>query len=171
MKRITFLTVAVAIIILATSCGNAPKPTAEEPQQTEQQPADGSNQTETNAYIKFDGTTLLVDEFVWVSWGDTALMEKYGLSDDDMDDDYNIVNEVKKYEEWKLLPNATFSIVKYLPRVIDGEEYTVPTPVEVSSEEFVVHINQYKDNEYPHPPVLITGSRSGVSRIAEIYIP
>ena len=166
MKKVYLLTVVAAVITLvAASCGNAPKPTAEEPL------ADGSNQTETNAYIKFNGTTLLVDEFVWVSWGDTALMAKYGLSDDDMDDDYHIVNEVKKYEEWKLLPNATFSVIKYLPQVIDGEEYTVPASVEVSREEFIGHINQYADDEYPYPPVRITGSRSGVSRISEIYIP
>ena len=170
MKRITFLTVAAAITFLAASCGqNAQKQTTNEPetvtQQTEEMQQEVQQETEPgiSAYIKFDGKTLLVDDFLWVSSDDEELMKKYGLTENDMDDDYHIINEVKKYEEWKLLPNATFSIIKY----INGS----PAPVDVSCAEFVAHISQFTDEEYPHPPIYVIGSRSGVSRLEEIYIP
>ena len=167
----TFLTATAALMMLAASCGqNANKQKAEEPQQEVEQATDGSTPNQTRAYVKFDGKTLLVDDFVWVSWDDTEAIKRYGLTEDDMDDDYHIVNEVVAYETWKLLPDATFSIIKYIEGAIE-EGYASPTPVEVSRAEFTEYMKQWQEDDKESPPMRITGSRSGVSRIAEIYVP
>ena len=151
MKRITFLTVvAVLITLVAASCG-----------QNVQKVEPVTDETHC-AYIKFDGKTLLVDELVWVSYDDDELIEKYGIDRDEMYDDYEIINEVEQYEEWKLLPNATFSVVRYVKSEEEGV-ILYPDVFEVSRDEFINSRGGY--------PVLITGSRSGVSCIREMYIP
>ena len=173
MKRITFLTVAAVLITLvAASCGqNAPAPTVitEEPQQTEQQPVTDSDENEsagyTYAYVKFDGTTLLVDEFVLVCEDDDDLMEKYGLTEKDLTfceyGDCTFVNEVEKYEEWKLLPDATFNITTFIKNPSGS---TSPLQDDVELDEFTKHMKKQS------PPMLLKGSRSGVSRIEQICV-
>ena len=172
MKNVIFLSVIAALFIFAASCGRNASKRTENEQQTEQSvSADGADKSETRAYIKFDGTTLLVDEFVWIFWNDTVLIEKYGLGDKELFDDYYIVNEVVNYEEWKLLPDATFSIIKYVPEMRDGKEYTVIVSEYVSRAEFTEYMKPMNDLKFPYPPMIITGSRSGVSRIEQFYIP
>ena len=151
MKKVNILTVAAVLITLvASSCG-----------QNAQKVEPATDETHW-AYIDFDGETLLVDEIVWVSYDNDELIEKYGIDKEEMCDDYEIINEVEQYEEWKLLPNATFRVVRY---VESEEEGGIPYPAvfEVSLDEFINGRGGY--------PVFITGSRSGVSRIEEMYTP
>lgn len=49
-----------------------------------------------------DPTSLLVDEVKWVTWGDKEMMEKYGLTDEDMTDDYAIVEDDGNYKVYQM---------------------------------------------------------------------
>jgi len=151
MKKVNIITVvAVLITLVAASCG----------QNAQKQKQDGEQTTDEThfAYIEFDGETLLVDEFVHVTNDDDELIEKYGLDKDDIYDDGVDVNEVEEYEEWKLLPNATFSVIRY---VEDEEGRPCPKRFEVSRDEFISE---------GRGEMFIIGSRSGVSRIEEIIL-
>jgi len=172
MKKINLLAVTVAIMILAASCRqntSTPAQTTEDSQKTEQQPVTDSNENESNgytyAYVKFDGTTLLVDEFVLVCEDNVDLMEKYGLTEKDLEfceyGDCAFVNEVEKYEEWKLLPDATFNITTFIKNPSGS---TSPLQDDVDLDEFTKHIKKQS------PPMLIRGSRSGISRIEQICV-
>ena len=156
MKKINILAVAVAIIILATSCG-------QNAQKQKQDAEQAANETHY-AYIKFDGETLLVDEFDWVSNQDDELIKKYGLDKEDIYDDGVNINEEVKYEEWKLLPDATFNVVEYFATE-EGSPYRLDR-VDISRDEFIARYADCGENECD---MLITGSRSGVSRIERIF--
>jgi hypothetical protein len=49
-----------------------------------------------------DPTSLLVDEVLWVSWGDEEMRKKYGLTDDDMANDYAIVEDDGNYKVYQM---------------------------------------------------------------------
>ena len=63
-----------------------------------------------------DGKTyyFVADEVEWVSSGDEEAMKKYGLTEDDMFDDYAIVGEDGKTRDYKIADNATF-FLQYEP--------------------------------------------------------
>ena len=57
-----------------------------------------------------DFTKIYADEAVWVNSYDTELMEKYGLTEDDMYDDYAIVGLDGKYAEYELAEDCAIYV-------------------------------------------------------------
>ena len=64
---------------------------------------------EITGYVKGDGKGgLLIDEVVWIGWGDEGLMKKYNLTDDDMVNDYYIAEAGDGYVPYKVSDDCSF---------------------------------------------------------------
>ncbi|MCR4585772.1 MAG: hypothetical protein K5686_08625 [Lachnospiraceae bacterium] len=82
---------------------------------------------EITGYVKGDGNGgLLIDEVLWIGWGDEDLIKQYNLTDDDMTNDYYIAEAGDGYERYKVSDDC--SIFMQFPE--EGSQRLWYTPAE-----------------------------------------
>ena len=121
------------------------------------------DENSTSSFLDFIQLPLLIDDVVWVNWNDFELQEKYGLTDDDMDNDYALVNEIEEWVSYFATENTTFILANY--------EDLASVPVEVSLEEFRAYaLDRQQSGGSVLAEVLISPTGE-VLKVEELYTP
>ena len=83
-------------------------------------------------YVKGDGNVgLQIDEVLWIGWGDEDLIAQYGLTDDDMTNDYYIAEAGDGYDRYKVSDDC--SIFMQFPE--ENSQRLWYTPIEYAKRE------------------------------------
>jgi hypothetical protein len=120
-----------------------------------------------HAYVKFgkkvaDGQfQLLIDNFLWINGDDRETLKKYGFDPDNVDNDYEIYNEI---EEW--VPVITFPETKY--KIFVYNEEGVGSYYDVDQEWFRQHLCEWEGKTIV---AKVTVAGEYIFSVDEIYIP
>ena len=121
------------------------------------------DENSTSSFLDFIQLPLLIDDVVWVGRNDYDLREKYGLTDDDMDNDYALVNEIEEWISYFATENTSFLLADFSD--------PASRPTEVSLEEFreyALDRQQFGSSVLAKIQISPTGE---VLKIQELYTP
>ena len=166
-KRILGITLTLALSLgLLAGCG--PAPAAPENDDT-----NDTGDTKTFlAHVTIDPAAdtgagpiaLLADEVLMVSWDDEENIARYNLTENDMDDDYALVNEEELWTPYVTADGAAFSVWYSLDRMrIDQRE--------VGLDEMRQYMAPRDDLEPRELLAKLTVSGGKVTNIEEEYVP
>jgi predicted small lipoprotein YifL len=126
------------------------------------------------AYVRLDpsetagGAWLLIDELLWINGDDIETLAKYGIDEDDVNNDYVIINEVEEWVSHTAADNAVFRV-----EFNQGDYDEWFNRRELGREEFMAYVAYVMENFYDGAvlaDVTIDGNGS-VTRVAERYVP
>jgi hypothetical protein len=126
------------------------------------------------AYVRIDPSKtdgdawILIDELLWIDGDDIATLTKYGIDEDDVANDYVLINEVEEWVYHAVADNAVFRV-----EFNQGDYDEWFNRRELGREEFIAYVAYVMENFYDGAVLAdVTIDEYGlVVGVAEIYVP
>lgn len=176
MKKILVTILALAMIFSLCACAPAAPKESTAPETESTAPATEGTEPETvtgeaaeiTGYVMLgeDAGSVLIDEVAFVSSNDAEAMAKYGLTEDDMMDDYRIIDEDPAYESHVLAEKCTITVA-YSDDAMEIKERTL-----ASWDEFEAYFKAAPSRvENGILAQVQMDAEGAVTAISEIYVP